>query len=227
MNRKWLGKWIGIFGLVGAGVWLLSLSSCARSQQLTGITISPSAFTYFYPATQGVQQNAIPLTAYGTYIHPPETKEITNSVTWASDQTIVADVSSSGVLTAGVACGVANISASVYTDGNKTGNVIVGSMTVTVDGPASQGCPLGTATSNLSVDVTNGAADGVISSSPAGISCGSTCAFAFPTGSSVTLTAAPTSPHTFIGWASGCTSTSGPTCEVTMGSDITVTASFD
>jgi hypothetical protein len=222
MNRKWLG----VSALIVCGVALLSSSSCARSQQLTGITILPSAFTYFSPAT-GTQQTPIPLTAYGIYIHPPETKDITSQVTWASDQTIVADVSSGGGLTAGVACGIANVSATFYTDGNQSGNVVVGLMTVTVEGPASQGCPQGTSTQNLSVDVTSGAADGTIVSSPAGINCGTTCSAAFATGSSVALTATPISGHNFLGWAGGCTSSSATVCNVTMDSDVIVTASFD
>jgi hypothetical protein len=227
MNRKRLGRWIGVFGLVASAVWLMTLSSCARSQQLTGITISPSAFTYFAPAAPGLSPNAIPLTAYGTFIHPPETKNITSQVTWASNQTLVAVVSSSGVLTAGTACGTADISATYYTDGNPSGNLMVGFMTVTVEGPASEGCPTGTSTQNLSVDVTSGAADGTIVSSPAGIDCGATCSAAFATGSSVALTATPNAGHAFLGWASGCTSSSATTCNVTMDSDVIVTASFN
>lgn len=220
-------KWFGIAALILTATVLLTLSSCARSQKLQGITISPSAFTYFSPASAGVQQTPIPLTAYGSYIHPPETKDISSQVTWASDNTIVADVSSAGQLTDGVACGVGNISASFYTDGNKSGNVVVGFMTVTVEGPASQGCPQGTATNNLSVDVTAGAADGVIVSAPAGINCGSTCTAAFPANSSVSLTATPISGKQFNGWTSGCTTTSGLTCNVTLNTDVTVSASFN
>ncbi|HYM76508.1 MAG TPA: hypothetical protein VE377_11070 [Candidatus Dormibacteraeota bacterium] len=220
-------KWIGITALAVAAGTLLSLSSCARDQQLQGITISPASFTYFSPAPQGAVQTPIPLTAYGSYIHPPANKDITSQVTWATDNSVVADVSSAGQLTDGVACGVANISASFYTSGNKSGNVVVGFMTVTVDGPASQGCPQGTATHNLAVDVTAGAADGVISSSPTGINCGSTCTAAFPSSSSVTLTATPTGTHNFLGWTSGCTSVSGNTCTVTMNADVTVFGSFD
>jgi hypothetical protein len=227
MKRMSPGRWLSFSVLAGAAGLLMSLSSCARSQQLQGITISPSAFTYFSPSAPGSQPNPIPLTAYGAYIHPPETKDITSQVTWASDQTVVADVSSGGVLTAGTSCGVANISASFYTSGKKSGNVVVGMMTVTVEGPASQGCPSGTATQNLSVNVTGGPADGAITSTPAGINCGPTCSAAFATGSTVTLTAAPIMGHNFLGWASGCTSTSGATCNVTMDSDVIVSGSFD
>jgi hypothetical protein len=225
MIRKWLG--ISVFLLIAAV--LLNLSSCARNQQLEGITVSPSTFTYFSPAPAGTSQTPIPLTAYGSYIHPPETKNITGQVIWASNNTIVADVNSSGQLTDGVACGIANISASVYTDSGKTnGNVVVGTMTVTVEGPASEGCPQGTATNNLSVDVTAGASDGTIVSSPAGISCGATCTAAFPATAAVALTATPNTGKSFLGWGQ-CPSVSGDgaTCNVTMNGDVTVTASFN
>jgi len=224
-------KWFGITAIVVTAIALLNLSSCARSQRLESITVSPTSFTYFNPAAPGVQQVPIPLTAYGAYIHPPETKDITGLVTWASNNTIVANVSNAGQLTAGLACGVGGISATMYTDGgNKSGNVVVGTMTVTVEGPASQGCPHGTSTNNLSVNVTAGAADGVIASSPSGITCGSTCAAAFATSSSVALTATPNPGKLFNGWASGCSSVSGQgglTCNVTMNSDVTVSASFN
>jgi hypothetical protein len=228
MMGKRVIRWASILGLVDAGVLLVSLSSCAHNQQLVSITVSPPSFTFFAPLGPGVPPNVIPLTAYGAYIHPPETKNITSQVIWSSDQTLVADVSSSGDLTAGVACGVANVSASVYTDrGNPNGPVVVGTMTVTVDGPASQGCPQGTATNSLSVDVTAGAADGLIVSSPAGINCGSTCSASFPAGSSVVLTATPNSGKSFLGWAAGCSSVSGTTCTVTLSSDVIVSASFN
>ncbi len=223
MNRTWFSVAV----LIVVATLLLIASSCAHNHDLVGITISPSAYTYFSSAAPGVPQIPIPLTAYGTYIHPPDTRDITSQVTWASDNTIVADVSSTGQLTDGVACGVGNISASFFTDGgNKNGPVVVGFMTVTVEGPASQGCPQGTSTNNLAVVVTNGA-DGVIVSSPAGINCGTICTAAFPASSSVTLTATPNSGHAFVGWVSGCTSISGSTCSVTMNTSVTVTAQFN
>jgi hypothetical protein len=226
-------KWFGIAVVVILGMALLSVSSCARSQKLEGITISPSSYTYFSPAASGVSQTPIPLTAYGSYIHPPANKVITTLVTWATDNPLTAEVNSSGQLTDGVNCGVANISATMYTDnGNTNGNAVVGFMTVTVEGPASEGCPTGTATNNLTVNITAGTADGVIVSSPAGINCGAggtVCAAAFPSSSSVSLTATPNSGISFLGW-SGCqsvTGTDGLTCNVTMTGDITVSASFN
>jgi len=224
MNRQWFS----IAALVVAATLLLIASSCAHNHDLVGITISPASYTYFSPAPANVQQVPIPLTAYGTFIHPPTTEDITSKVTWASNNTIVADVSSTGQLTDGVACGVGDISATFFTDGgNKNGNLVVGFMTVTVQGPASEGCPQGTSTNNLTVDVTNGA-DGVIVSSPAGINCGTTCTAAFPASSPVSLIAMPNMGKAFIGWVSGCTSTSGlTTCNVTLDTSVTVTAQFN
>ena len=65
----------------------------------------------------------------------------------------------------------------------------------------------------LSVDKT-GSGAGTISSSPAGIDCGPTCAYNFLYGTEVTLTAAPAAGSSFTGWASGCSGT-GP-CTLTM-----------
>jgi hypothetical protein len=221
------GKWFSSVALCAMALLLLSLASCAHNQDLQSITISPAKITYGSSVPVGGTQTPVPLTAYGSYIHPPETKDITSTVTWASDITDVAVVDSSGKLTAGPGCGVANISASFFTDnGNRKGNVVVGFMTVTVDGPASLGCPQGTSTQNLSVSVTGGS-NGVIASSPAGINCGTTCSAAFPTGSSVALTPTPNSGHTFGGWGAGCTTISGTTCNVTMNGDVTVSATFN
>ena len=58
-----------------------------------------------------------------------------------------------------------------------------------------------------------------------GITCGSDCSEAFPGGTSVTLTAAASSGSSFTGW-SGCDSTSGTTCTVTMTRNTTATAAF-
>jgi hypothetical protein len=66
---------------------------------------------------------------------------------------------------------------------------------------------------------------GTITSSPAGINCGTTCSTTVDDGSQITLIATAASGSVFRGW-SGCTSTSGSQCTVTMGSDKTVSASF-
>jgi uncharacterized repeat protein (TIGR02543 family) len=71
-----------------------------------------------------------------------------------------------------------------------------------------------------------GSGSGTISSSPAGINCGSTCGASFASGASVTLTATPTGSSTFTGWSGACSGTS-TTCTITMDTNKTVTANFD
>lgn len=64
---------------------------------------------------------------------------------------------------------------------------------------------------------------GSVSSSPSGISCGSTCSASFTNGSSVTLSATPNSGiYQFNGWSGSCSGTG--TC--TVSSAANVTASF-
>lgn len=223
MNRKLFSVII----LFVAAVLLLSLSNCARNQHLVSISISPSAFTYGGAAPPGAIQTPIPLTAYGTYMHPPETKDITNQVLWASDVTPVAQVDSTGHLTAGVDCGGANISASVFTDGgNKNGNVVVGFMLVTVDGPASLGCTPAGPQPVLTVNF-SGTGTGTVTSSPAGIDCStpSSCNATFPAGAGVILTGTPTGTSTSVSW-NGCNTASGSTCTVVLENSVTVTATF-
>jgi hypothetical protein len=70
-----------------------------------------------------------------------------------------------------------------------------------------------------------GAGNGTVTSSPTGITCGSTCVYAFNSGTSVTLTAAPAANSRFSGWSGGGCTGSG-SCQITMGGDTTVTATF-
>jgi uncharacterized repeat protein (TIGR02543 family) len=72
----------------------------------------------------------------------------------------------------------------------------------------------------------SGTANGTITSSPAGINCGSTCSAGFGYGTQVTLTATPAAGATFTGWSGGSCSGTG-TCVVTMGSSpANITATF-
>ena len=103
---------------------------------------------------------------------------------------------------------------------NTTGDCVVTmdqarSVTATFNPP-----PLKTLTVGLS-----GSGGGAVSSSPAGIGCGTTCTFDYVLGTKVTLTALPDGTATFTGWTGDCTG-SQLTCNVTMDQARSVTATF-
>ena len=134
-------KWFSIAALIITASLLLSVSSCGDPQELVGITVQPGSVTFGasnipVPADAGLTTQ---LTALGTYVHPPVTKDITNQVTWASSDDQEVTVSSTGLIkVTGVVCGPnALISATLTTnaDGSglsSSGAVVTGSMTASV-----------------------------------------------------------------------------------------------
>ncbi len=94
-----------------------------------------------------------------------------------------------------------------------------GTCTVTMDADKSVTATFGSA---LTV---NKVGNGTVTSTPAGIDCGPTCAVAFPVSTSVQLTATPDPGWVFGGW-SGCTSYVGGDCVVQMTQPHTITATF-
>ena len=77
---------------------------------------------------------------------------------------------------------------------------------------------------NLTVSKT-GTGAGTVTSSPAGITCGSDCSESYQQGTSVTLTATPSSGSSFAGWSGGCSGTAP--CVLTMNANKSVTAMFN
>jgi hypothetical protein len=71
----------------------------------------------------------------------------------------------------------------------------------------------------------SGHGSGSVTSSPAGISCGSKCSRAFPYGTSVTLTPHAAAGSVFAAWSGACKGAS-PTCHVSMTAARAVTATF-
>ncbi len=72
---------------------------------------------------------------------------------------------------------------------------------------------------------TTGDGSGWVTSTPAGIDCGSTCSGAFDDGSTVQLSAEPDLCSTFAGWGGACTGTGD--CTVELDQDMSVTAVFN
>lgn len=132
--RIWLASGIAL-------VLAFSQIGCSVGQQLVSIDVTPGAVVFGSACLPGdTNCDGVTLKAIGTYSHPPATKDITTQVTWASDIPGVVTVNSSGALTAGAECGVANVTATDTKD-TPHGSVITGRATVTVDGPSSENCP--------------------------------------------------------------------------------------
>ena len=68
-----------------------------------------------------------------------------------------------------------------------------------------------------------GTGSGTVTSSPAGINCGSTCTANYANGTSVTLSAAAASGSTFTGWSGACTGTGSCTLSMTTARNVTAT----
>lgn len=200
-NCKSARLWITLF-------LCLLLLQCMGDRNLIAINVTP--------ATQGMNGvgETAQFTAEGLYTHSPTTQDITKQVTWASSDTNVATINSTGLAT-GAGFGTTTIGASSQTGANHS--LVVGQATLTVG-----------AVPTLTV-VKAGGGSGVVTSTPAGINCGQSCTAPFPITSpptTVTLTAVATTPSTFGNW-SGCDSTSGNICTVIFTASRTVTATFN
>jgi hypothetical protein len=186
---------------------LLSFPSCGHDSKLVSIDIQPTSFTFLTPAGGTEQYIAI-----GTFIHPPATRDVTAQATWKVDDGIV--TMNAGSVSPNGGCGGGTISASLPEGTGGASNIVIGFATVTVEDPTNPICPGGGKQATLSVNVTP-VGDGAVTSLTGGISCPTACISAFPVGASVGLTATPAPNHSFVSWT-GCTSSSGNTCTVTI-----------
>jgi hypothetical protein len=228
-------KLVGFIALAIVAAALFSLSSCAHSQELVSITVQPGTETVG-AADVPVPQDAgfqVQLQAVGTYIHPPVTKDITNQVTWASNDTGMFTVNSSGMLTAtGLQCGGSLVSATLVTNSSaggvsSSGAAVIGYMNADVVCYTGSGSGIGPA---VTVTFGSTSGSGTVSSSPSGLGCTSPnpCVDEFPVGTELTLTATPTSPSTSATWGGTCpVSTSTSSCTFTLETNTTVTATFN
>jgi hypothetical protein len=202
MKRSYIGLAMGALVSIGA---LLGLPSCGHDQKLTTITIQPQSFTFLTPA--GSEQ----YTATATYVHPPETVNVTSQAIWKVDDNVV--TINAGLATASptLGCGGGTISATLPEGTGGSSNIVTGYATVTVDNPAVANCPGYGTIATLNVGVVG---VGTVTSLPSGISCPGTCTAQFPVGASVLLTANGTG---FMDWTNCPSGTAtSPECAVTI-----------
>ncbi len=231
MKRNYVGLALAALVALGAS---LSLPSCARSQKLVSLQIQPPTFTFGEPYQPPPAVNLTEqYTATGTFIHPPETRDVTNEATWTIDDGVVT-MSTPGLFTpapppAGSPqgtpppCGGGNIRATVPEGTGGSGNIVIAYATVTVDDPIQVNCPGYGTEVELSVQVTG---PGTITSTVGGINCPSQCIAPVAVGQSVGLTANPSAGY-MVNWLSGCTSFVGNDCSVTIpAGGVNVLASF-
>jgi len=222
MERRYVG--LAVAGLVVAGA-VLTLPSCGHDQKLQSIQIQPATVTFQTPqSVSGV------LKAYGTYIHPPATKDITAEVTWATDapQMLILTPTTDGeqVGPNGI-CGVADVSATAPEGTGGADNIVVGYATMTIDG-SQPTCPGATSTDGEVVVTPAGTGTGTVVSAPTGISCpGTACGALFAPGT-IILTATPGPNSTFGGWQQCPSGQSSNQCTITVaaGGFINVIATF-
>ena len=111
----------------------------------------------------------------------------------------------------------AAVGASLYVFGGSDGNSYGVTATTEMLALASGG-------GNTLTVTKGGTGTGTVNSSPAGISCGSTCSASFTAGTQVTLTASAAAGSQFTGWSGACSGTGS--CIVTMSAAQAVTATF-
>ncbi len=69
-----------------------------------------------------------------------------------------------------------------------------------------------------------GGANGIVTTSPGAIDCGTTCIAGFAAGTAVNVIARPNPGYRFAGWSGACTGTN--TCDLTMNANLAVQATF-
>jgi uncharacterized repeat protein (TIGR02543 family) len=144
------------------------------------------------------------------------TRNLTYVANCGSNNVSVIDGATNSVVTVSDSSAVGPIAMTVDSKTNKIYVANSGSNNVTVIEGG-----VGTQSFTLSVLETG---SGLVTSNPAGIDCGSTCAANFPAGTLVTLSAVPDAGFTFSGWSGAC---SGTNCNITMTSSENVTATFN
>jgi len=113
---------------------------CGHPTQMVSMTINPTSAGVVGTAGGG----QIQFIAYGKFINPSETREVTKQVTWQSLIPEVVTVDPNGLATSGRACGVAGLVATAHQAliGPVAADaVITATASFTVANPNVTGCP--------------------------------------------------------------------------------------
>jgi hypothetical protein len=124
--------------LIAAAIFFFSLPSCGFNQHLVSIALQPTGGFVF----EGLNAQG-QFTAFGTYVHPPETKDITDKVVWSLNIGNFGTLTQTGQITytRTDGCGSGTVTATFYSDPSNpsAGSAIVGSAPVkgALDGQSS------------------------------------------------------------------------------------------
>jgi len=162
-----------------------------------------------------------------------------NKLLKSSQLTLCGNLSLQVSKSSGISCGL--LCSAPFPSGTEVTLTATNAPGSTFTGWSGGGCSgTGTCTVTLTTDTTvtatfiprvtltvarAGAGAGTVTSSPAGIDCGATCAATYNQNTTVTLTAAAAPGSAFVGWSGGGCSGTG-TCIVTMSAATSVTATF-
>jgi hypothetical protein len=225
-------------GRVGTSVAI----SGANFTGATAVTFNGSAANFTVTSATAIQTTA----PAGATTGPISVTTPGGAALSASNFTVVPNITSFTPTSGRVGTSV-TINGTSFTGATAvTFNGSAASFTVTSDTAIQATVPAGATTGPISVTTPGGAAitasnftvrfpltvtktgliaQGTVTSSPAGIDCGSTCSADFNSGTVVTLTARPGFLSIFTGW-NGCDTANGTTCTVTVNAAKTVTANF-
>jgi hypothetical protein len=128
MSRYASSRRIVAIGILLAG---FLLPSCGFKRKLVSITMIPSTATLTGPGVN------IQFQAIGNYEHPPDHRDITNSVNWASAAPQIVTIDQAGLATSTTGCGTGiTITATAHSDPHDSeSGVVIGTATVAVAQP--------------------------------------------------------------------------------------------
>jgi hypothetical protein len=113
---------------------------CGHPTTMVGLTVTPTTAGVVGEGVAG----QIQFKALGQFVHPTETRDVTNQVAWSSAIPNVVTVNQQGLATSGLACGVSTITATAGEPliGNVgTGAIVTATASFTVANPANTSCP--------------------------------------------------------------------------------------